>query len=99
MPVSLSAHFSGDDQQISTSATLLYTSSPAASATEPEVIIVQNNTATQVTVGGADVADASNGVVLPASGNTSVSISLKFPGIAVYAAAASGTPTVQVVRL
>lgn len=99
MAAAFTAHFSGDDVALSTSAALIHTSGPTASATEPEVIIIQNNSAIQVTVGGSDVADASNGVVLPASTNASLSLSLKFPGITVYAVAASGTPSVQVTRV
>ena len=99
MAASFSAHFSGDDVAIATSATLIFTSTSAAGANEPEQIIVQNNSAIVVTVGGSDVSDASNGVVLPASANSTLTIPLKFPGIKVYAASASGTPSVQVTRI
>lgn len=99
MPATIPAHFGGDDVALSTSAALLYTSSAAASANEPEQVLVQNNSAIQVTVGASDVADGSNGVVLPASQNASVTIACKFPGITIYAVAASGTPSVQVVRV
>lgn len=99
MAAAPTAHFGGDDVALSTTAALVYTSTSAASANEPESVIIQNNSAINVTVGGSDVADGSNGILLPASGNNSVTIPLKFPGIEVYAIAASGTPSVQVVRV
>lgn len=99
MPATLAAHFSGDQVALSTSATLLYTSGPAAGVNEPEHVLVQNNSAIAVTVGGADVADGENGVVLAGGNNNSVTIACKFPGIPIYAIAASGTPSVNVVRV
>ena len=99
MAASFNAHFSGDDVALSTSATLIYTSDASASANEPEQILVQNNEAIDITVGGSDVLDGSHGVLLPASQNASVTIAAKFPGIEIYAIAASGTPDVNVVRV
>ncbi len=91
--------FSGDDVVLSTSAIIILTASPRASASEPEVYIVQNNHATAViTVGGANVGDESNGVVLPTNGNNSVSIPMRSPGAVVYAIADTGTPSIQVTR-
>ncbi len=98
MAATLTAPFSGDDVALSTSAALIFTATATASVNEPEVIIVQNNSAIVVTVGGSDVTDGVNGITLPASGNNSVTIPLRFPGILVYAIAASGTPVVSVVR-
>ncbi len=99
MPATLIAQFSGDQVALSTSAVLLHTSSAAANSNEPEQVLVQNNTAIDITVGGSDVTDGANGVLLPASGNNSVTISLKFPGIEIWAIAASGTPSANVVRV
>lgn len=99
MAATITAHFGGDDVAISTSATLLYTSSSAASANEPEQVLLQNNEAIDITIGGSDVADGSNGVLLPASQNASVTVACKFPGIEIYGIAASGTPDVNVVRV
>ena len=98
MAATLIAPFSGDQVALSTSAVLLYTSSSACSAHAPEQLIVQNNTAIVITVGGSDVTDGVNGVLLPASANASVTIPLLYPGVAVYAIAASGTPDANVVR-
>ena len=98
MAATLIAPFSGDQVALSTSAVLLYTSTTACSAQSQEQLIVQNNSAIVITVGASDVADGVNGVVLPASANASVTIPLRFPNIAVYAIAASGTPDANVVR-
>ncbi len=99
MAATIPAHFGGDQVALSTTAALVYTSSAAANSNEPEQVLLQNNTAIDITVGASDVADGVNGILLPASGNNSVSISLKFPGIVIYAIAASGTPDLNVVRV
>jgi hypothetical protein len=85
----------GDDVSVAASATVVFTATSAASATNPQKIIIQNNTGTACTVGASDVADASNGVVLPASGNNKVEINLTQPNEKVYAISASGTITIQ----
>jgi len=85
----------GDDKALSTSPAIVWTATSAASATNPQRIIIQNNSAIVITVGASDVANASNGVVLPASGNHKVEINLTQPLESVYAVAASGTPSVQ----
>lgn len=85
----------GDDVSVAASATVVFTATSAASATNPQKIIIQNNTATVCTVGGSDVAAASNGVVLPASGNNKVEINLTQPNEKVYAISSSGTITIQ----
>ena len=85
----------GDDVSVAASATVVFTATSAASATNPQKIIIQNNTSTVCTVGASDVADASNGVVLPASGNNKVEINLTQPNEKVYAISASGTITIQ----
>ena len=98
MAASIPADFGGDDVALSTSATLVYTASPRASASEPETVTVQNLHATAVvTVGASDVADESNGIVLSAQYD-SVTVPLRSPGTEVYAIADTGTPTVSVVR-
>ena len=98
MAATLIAPFAGDQVALSTSASLIYTSTSACSADSQEQIIVQNNTAIIVTVGASDVTDGANGVLIPASANASVTIPLRFPGQEIYAIAASGTPSVNVVR-
>ena len=85
----------GDDVSVTTSPTVVFTATSAASATNPQKIIIQNNTATVCTVGASDVAAASNGVVLPASGNNKVEINLTQPTEQVYAISSSGTIVVQ----
>lgn len=90
--------FQGDNETLSTTAELIYTAGNRASATEPETITVQNlDSSIIVTVGGADVASLTNGIVL---GNQydSVTIPLRSPGAVVYAIAASGTPAVSITR-
>lgn len=89
----------GDQVALSTSAALVYTATPAASATEPEKVVFQNNTAIDITVGASDVADGTNGVLLAASGNNSTTFWLRHPKAEVYAIAASGTPDLNVVRV
>ena len=85
----------GDDVTVAASTTLLFTATSAASATNPQRIVVQNNTATACTVGASDVADASNGIVLPASGNNTIEIHLTQPNEKVYAISASGNISIQ----
>lgn len=92
-------HTAGDQCTLSTSASIVYTASPAASASEPEKIVFQNNTAIDITVGASDVTDGANGVLLVASGNNSVTMHLRNPGEVLYAVAASGTPALNVVRI
>ena len=99
MPATFTASIGGDDVALSTSAAIVVTASPTASRSEPERVLVQNNTAIDVTVGGPNVADGSNGVLLPASGSNAVTVYLTNPGETVYAIAASGTPNVQVTRV
>lgn len=91
--------FSGDDVVLSTTRQIIITASHRASASEPEVYIVQNNDTTlHVTVGGSTVANKSNGTYLVANANTSISIPMRSPGAVVYAIANTGTPTIQVTR-
>jgi hypothetical protein len=99
MSAVFTASISGDDVALSTTAVPVVTASPTASRSEPEKIVVQNNSAIAVTVGGPDVAAGSNGIVLAASGNNSVTLHLTNPGERVFAIAASGTPSVQVTRV
>ena len=90
--------FQGDTEALSTTAELIYTASHRASASEPESITVQNLDASiAVTVGGSDVASLVNGIVL-ATQYSSVTIPLRSPGAEVYAIAASGTPSIAIVR-
>jgi len=65
----------GDDITLSTSPSVIWTATRAASSTFPQRVIVQNNSATVCTVGGSDVSDASNGVKIftTASGTTDYS--------------------------
>jgi len=98
MSAVFTAPISGDDVALSTTAAPVVTAGPTASRSEAEKILIQNNSAIAVTVGGANVAAGSNGVVLPGSGSA-LTIFLTNPGETVYAVAASGTPTVQVVRV
>ena len=99
MPATFAAHFAGDDVALSTTAALVFTSGPAASSNEPELVMFQNNEAIDITLGYSDVTDGSHGAVLPASGNNSITISFKFPGIEVWGIAASGTPDINVIRV
>ncbi len=85
----------GDDKALSTSAAIVWTATPAADATNPQTIKIQNNTAINVTVGGSDVGNSSNGILLKADTNSIVEIKLTQPLESVYAIAASGTPSVQ----
>tara|TARA_R100000458_G_C8149595_1_gene157734 strand:- start:229 stop:516 length:288 start_codon:yes stop_codon:yes gene_type:complete len=85
----------GDDIALSTSRAIVWTATEAASATNPQTIKIQNNSAIGVTVGGDDVAASSNGILLTASTNSIVEIALTQPDESVYAIAASGTPSVQ----
>ena len=91
----------GDDATLGAAGTaeVLYTSTHRASAHAPEAIIIQNNTAIDVTIGGPDVADGSNGTKLVASKNSSLVMLLHAPGTEVWWDAASGTPTVSVLRV
>lgn len=99
MPATIIAPIQGDDVALTTSATSVYVASDHASASEPEKIVVQNLDASIViTVGGSDVANGSNGVVL-GSQYDSVTLHLRTPGSTVYAVAASGTPSVSVTRV
>lgn len=100
MAASFVADLGGDDVALNSStATLLYTASHRASASEPELILVQNNSAIIMTIGGSDVAKSSKGVVLAADGNNSVTWSLRNPGVdKIYGISATGTPSAQVVR-
>lgn len=92
------ADFGGDQVVLTGGIDLVYTASPRASASEPENVIFQNNTAIDITVGGPDVGDGINGVLLPASGNNSVTVPFRAPLTKAYAFAASGTPPLNVVR-
>ncbi len=95
----LVAEFAGDQVVLSTAAQLVYTADHMASASEPQVVICQNNDASiDITIGASDVADGVNGVLLVANGNNSVSIPLRTPGTEIYAIAASGTPSLNFVR-
>ena len=85
----------GDDVTVAASATLLFTATSAASATNPQKIIIQNNTSTICTVGASAVAAASNGIVLPASGNNKVELNLTQPAEEVYAISSSGNISIQ----
>ena len=99
MSATFTASIGGDDVALSTSAAIVVTASPTASRSEPEKIVVQNNSAINVTVGGPNVADGSNGIFLVGSENQSVTLHLTNPNESVYAIAASGTPSVQVTRV
>ena len=100
MPATFTASIGGDDVALSTSAAVVVTASPTASRGEPEKIVIQNNHASAVvTVGGPNVADGSNGIVLPGGANNSVTLHLTNPGESVYAIADTGTPSVQVTRV
>ena len=84
----------GDDVTVQNSgATLIWTATSAASANCPQKIWVENRDGSIViTVGGSDVADASNGMKL-AAGARIGPIELTQPQEKLYAIAASGTPT------
>ncbi len=99
MAASFIADFSGDLVALNSStATLLYTAGPRASASEPEVVVFQNNTAVVQTVGASDVDDEVNGFVLAASLNAWCAISFRSPGDTAYGFAASGTDDIMVIR-
>jgi len=86
----------GDDVALSTSAVAVWTANNG-DANQPQSVTVQSSQSVVVTVGGADVANASNGVVLPdgSSAPKAVTVPLYY-GDVLYAIAASGTPTVQI---
>ncbi len=99
MAAAFTADFSGDQVALNSStATLLYTATGRASASEPEVVVFQNNTAVVQTVGAADVTDAVNGFVLAASLNSWCAIAFRSPGDTAYGFAASGTDDINVIR-
>ena len=101
MAASFVDHFAGDLVALNAStATLIHTSGPSAGNNGPEQIIVMNRSAAVITVGGYDVTDEVNGLILPDGSTTPTStvIPLRFPGIKVYAIASAGTPNVTVVR-
>ena len=90
--------FQGDDVSLETSSQEIYEASGRATAGEPEVIIVQNLHPTAVvTVGGSDVADGSNGVVLAAQYDT-LSIPLRSPKAKVYAISDTASTPITVTR-
>ena len=93
------APIGGDQVTLSTTAGVVYTATPAATASEPEKVVLQNNTAINITVGASDVTDGVNGVLLVASGNNSTAYWLRNPGTEIYAIAASGTPDLNVNRV
>jgi len=98
MAATLTKPFDADDVVLSTSATLIFTSTNRATVDHPETIIVQSVTASAVvTVGPSNVADGSNGTVLPNQYDT-ITIEFNSPGTEVYAIAAAATPTVTVSR-
>ena len=75
----------GDMVTVGAAATLLYTADHQASNSEPINVTVQNTHATAVvTVGGFDVGDEVNGVVLD-SQYDAISIPLRYKGATVYA--------------
>jgi hypothetical protein len=85
-----------DDVALSTTAAVIWTAT-AGDANQPQSVTVQSNQAIVVTVGGPDVADASNGVVLPDGSSTPTSITVPmYLGDELYAISASGTPSVQI---
>jgi uncharacterized protein (DUF427 family) len=84
----------GDDVTVQNSgATVIWTATQAASIDHPNRIWVENRDGSIViTVGGSDVADASNGMKLVAGARIGP-ITLSQPQEKLYAIAASGTPT------
>ncbi len=92
------AHFGGDDVAVGTSAALLHTSGPEASAATPEILIIQNSDATDdTTIGASNVADGSNGIILVGGANNSITLTFRFPGIEVWVVG-DATHTIQVLR-
>lgn len=98
MAATFIADFSGDLVALSTTATLLYTATGRATASEPEIVVFQNNTAIVQTIGSTDVADEVNGFVLAADVHAWVAIPFRSPGDTAYGIAASATPNVMVIR-
>lgn len=97
MPAATPGPLTGDDVALTTSRSVII-STPYHTGSNPHKYLVQNNSAVDVTIGGSDVADGSNGIVIPGSGNHSLVLEL-FNQVDVYAIAASGTPSLQVLRL
>ena len=87
----------GDDVTIQNSgATVVWTATQAASVDHPNLIWVENKDGSiEMTVGGSDVADDSNGLTL-AAGKVLGPFTLTQPQEVLYAIAASGTPTVKI---
>ena len=87
----------GDDVTIQNSgATVVWTATQAASVDHPNLIWVENKDASiEITVGGSDVADDSNGLTL-AAGAVLGPFTLTQPQEVLYAIAASGTPVVKI---
>ncbi len=90
--------FQGDNETIGTSAVLIYTASHRASGSEPENLTVQNlHASATVTVGGSDVADEENGIVLDAAYDA-ISIPLRSPGTEVYAISDTASTNISITR-
>tara|TARA_R100001463_G_scaffold103499_6_gene157845 strand:- start:4054 stop:4347 length:294 start_codon:yes stop_codon:yes gene_type:complete len=87
----------GDDVTIQNSgATVVWTATQAASVDHPNLIWVENaDGSIEITVGGSDVADDSNGLTLGA-GKVIGPITLTQPQEVLYAIAASGTPKMKI---
>lgn len=74
----------GDDISLGAAPTLLYTADGSATASEPISVTIQNlHAIAHVTIGGSNVGDESNGVVLDAQYD-SVTVPLRYPGATVY---------------
>lgn len=99
MPAVTPLPMTGDDVALSTTRAVII-STPYHTGSNPHKYLIQNNSAIAVTVGGADVADGSNGIVIQGGTNHERTLVLElFHQVDVYAIAASGTPSVQVLRL
>ena len=86
----------GEDNALSTSREVIWTTTQAASIDHPNLVWVENHDGSiVVTVGGDDVADGSKGMKL-AAGARIGPIELTQPSEALYGIAASGTPSISV---
>lgn len=88
----------GDNETVGTTAVLIYTASDRATASEPENVTIQNlHDSAHVTVGGSDVADEENGIVLDAQYDA-ISVPLRSPGTQVYAISDTASTTISITR-
>lgn len=86
-----------DNEALSTTNEVLFTTTKSASVTTPETYVIQNRDASiVVSVGDAEVSSTASGIAIAAG--ATLTLTFVSPDITIYAIAASGTPSVSVLR-